>query len=780
MNEYIIHYIKAGEEFNFFNSFLEVLEHERPRIDQKVRVLTNYKKVNKITIGSKKHKTTYINIGAGFDCETTNAGLDYCFSFPYIFQLSLANHIYLVRDVERCNEVFEMLSEAMTEVYDTCKLIVWNANLSFEFAHFKRLWKNSITGGFAKDRRHVLNIELNNNIIIKECLGVFGSSLEKLAEAYTYTKKLKGDLNYDLIRSIYTTMTGIELKYCINDVAILSELTEVAFELYLRKGKKIPLTQTGIVRAKVLEKLGKDKKYKELEVKKYICNRELYFEWRKFLYAGGLTHSLNQNSDGDIVKGVKIYDVVCFDLKSAYPWAYTTQYFPSGEIIDISSLPADQMKEKLNHYKHFVVDLLLTDVETKTQHSLLSKDKVRSVEGLDTGVVIDNGRVYSAKVLYVTMNEVDWKSFKMNYKYSNINIIKAYIFTKTKKCDSFINDSILEFYQTKELKGKEKKTLNKELEALSKKETRTEEEEKRMNELSIMLPELERIYMSSKQDVNGIYGMTATQVYEMTMEYNVNKGEFVEGDLKDWDKINTPFNPLLAYWCTSYVRNRLYEVICTFPDSVYQYDTDSVYVSIKTEGIKEFIDSINERIYNQACEMIPEQFKECRNLGQWENDGNYKYLIPLGCKRYLGCHYDDETEKEFNKINTPAVHKKVHEKYDSKYELSEDDIITFIRFKAQYKLTFAGADKEDVFMNCIKTGAVLEDYIKTFCINEEVSSKLTAVYYDETRTETMTDYEGNTFTVTWFSGAELSNKQFKATLITDLISESMFKNKVVI
>ena len=43
------------------------------------------------------------------------------------------------------------------------------------------------------------------------------------AKNYTTTQKLKDDLDYEIIRTPLIPITGAELQYCINDVAILSE-----------------------------------------------------------------------------------------------------------------------------------------------------------------------------------------------------------------------------------------------------------------------------------------------------------------------------------------------------------------------------------------------------------------------------------------------------------------------------------------------------------------------------------------------------------------------------
>lgn len=225
-------------------------------------------KITTNTLISKSNKKIvsrsqpYINLGSGFDCETSQFGNHENYeklsteyknalkSFVYIWQFSVGNDIYLCREVNLFEKFIIQLDNACN-VHKNAKLIVWDANLKFEYSFFKHILRKYITKIFAKTKNDILMFNVLNHLEFRECLGVFGKSLEEIAKNHTKTQKLKGDLDYSLIRTPQTKIEKDELQYCINDVAILSELTAVAHTMYTLKGDKIPLTQTGIVRNEI-------------------------------------------------------------------------------------------------------------------------------------------------------------------------------------------------------------------------------------------------------------------------------------------------------------------------------------------------------------------------------------------------------------------------------------------------------------------------------------------------------------------------------------------------
>lgn len=657
--------------------------------------ITRYIHNNLESVGTKKEH--YLALGSGFDCETTKYG---DFAFPYVWQLSLGKHVYICRNNEFLHTFVYQLSEYIKKRYKKSKLIIWVANLSYEYSFYKNILAPLITNIFAKTKRHVLSMECCNNIVFRECLGVFGTSLSDIAKSYTVTQKLVGDLDYNVIRHNQTDITN-DLPYMVNDVAILSELTDVAFNMFLRQGKKIPLTQTGIVRNDVKSKLSFfEKKNMENKNMQYMKNKDMYLTLRKYLYSGGLTHSFCDSV------GKMYNNVMCADLTSAYPWSFATCNFPDGAIIKPNNY------RDIFKYKHWFVHVVIRELKNKTGHSIISVHKVVSY----TDVVEDNGRVYSARYLELWMNEIDYNNMMNIYdvKSSDISVLDAYCFQKSSPCPDFIKNTMLDYYKLKQdLKNQ---GLNNTLE-----------------------------YRIAKAKCNCIYGMVCTKAYDTNLSWDIENLELSE-IINDWDNASkTIFNCFIGYWCTSYVRQRLVECISMYPNDIIQYDTDSIYF-IKSQKIIDTIKSINDRITNINNNVITDDYAVCRDLGLWDNDGYYINFIPLGAKRYIGEHSEYDTQKILDK------------KFYSKGKTPNNiDIL-----KARYKITFAGAKDTDILTESKRLNKTIWEYIRNFSIESEYSTKLTAKYFDDNRECNVTDCNGVSMHVSQYGGTILEYATFNA------------------
>lgn len=660
-----------------------------------------------ISKGNKKIVTKskpYINIGAGFDCETSQYGVhdascqtleeyrNALKSYVYIWQFSVGSNIYLCRDYDLLDNFLCDLDSACDEAHQNATLIVWDANIKFEFSFFKRIFAKAITKVFAKSKTEIITFNYGKHIQFRECLGAFGQSLEALAKNYTTTQKLKGDLEYDKIRTPITPLTDSELQYCINDVAILSELTAYAHNTYTLKGDTIPLTQTGIVRNAIKKNLiGNNPRnaYRYYEQNKpLIGTQEQYYKFRKYVYSGGLTHS------NFYYVGHVLHNITCKDLTSAYPWALNTQYFPAGELIQCHD--KSEYKNAFSH-RHWFFRVTLYNVKSKSTHSTLSMHKVIHM----TNAVIDNGRIYKADTINAYFTEIDWKNFCLIYDFEvkKSVIQEVYYFTKSARIPQKVLSVMNDWYK--------KKTL---LKPLVSKQHKHDPE----------YPERKKEYDRLKQLINSVYGMTVTALYLTDLKWNTETKEIDETE-NDWDTTsNTLFNPWWGYYCTAYVRNRLIECISKYPDSIVQYDTDSIYCLPDSE-LMAYIEEINDRVYKQAVKSIP--VAECWDLGQWDDDGNYVDFIALGSKRYIGKYSD-----------------------------------------GSYKITFAGANEKDLLSEASKRHEDIMEYCKHININEKISTKLGAYHFEGAYTAPVTDYLGNTTYVTTYGGTTIKTVQFRAGL----------------
>ena len=673
---------------------------------------------------NNKSRKLYLNLGAGFDCETSQYAnhLDYekgteqynnaLKSFVYIWQFSVGHDIYLCRDYNLFDKFLHDLDNAVTmkrmqlsKCVKELTLIVWDANIKYEYSYFKHIFNHYITKIFAKSKTDIVTFDCMMNLQFRECLGAFGQSLENVAKNYTTTQKLVGDIDYNLIRTPETPLTGKEIEYCVNDVAILSELTAVAFEMYTSKGDTIPLTQTGIVRNAIKKKLVPD--YKAVckayaQNKPLIGTKEQYNTYRQYVYSGGLTHSnfyyvgqLIEIKDGhlfinNVDKGDAEHAIKCYDLTSAYPWALNTCYYPAGEMIKCENVT--EFKKAFT-YRHWFMKVTLYNVESKSTHSTLSIHKVLNHKN----TCVDNGRIWKCSELTAYFTEVDWNNFKMIYNFDSTKslIHEVVYFTKSVRVPDAMLDVMNNWYK--------KKTIIKQAGTHNGKD--------------------KKLYKLLKQLINSVYGMTVTSLYEQSMEWNSEHSE-IDVSLRDWDKTsNTIFNPWFGYYCTSYVRFRLIEMISKFPEYIVQYDTDSIYC-LPSKELDNAVKAVNDRTFKRCTETI--KYSECWDLGQWDShptEDRYSKFIPLGSKRYIGTNFDGDLH-----------------------------------------ITFAGANEKDLIKHADNNNLSIYEYCKDIDISEKESNKKGAYHYDGEYTGTVTDYLGNTATVTTYGCTTIKTVAFKASL----------------
>lgn len=670
-----------------------------------------------ITKGNKKitnRSNPFVNIGAGFDCETSTFDdhLKYIKiengkkiitdktaydnslkSFVYIWQFSVGSIVYLCNDIHLLDNFLCDLDDAVDELHTRASLIIWDCNITFEFSFFKEVIKNGIKKVFARSKSNILSFDYGKHLKFRECLGVFGRYLADVAKNHTKTQKLVGDLDYDKIRIPFVTpITDTELQYCINDVAILSELTSKAHTLYTLKGRKIPLTQTGIVRDEIVDAYAPNPYLKDIlyaENKKLIGTQSQYYTWRKYVYSGGLTHS-NFAVVGDLV-----HDVTCFDLTSAYPWALNCRRYPAGEIIEVDINNPDEVKEAFKH-KHYFCKVTLRNFESKSTHSTISMHKTLHM----VNPVIDNGRIYRADEITLYLTEVDLKNVKAIYTYSkNYTIHELYYFTKSIRVPRKILNVMNTWYKRKQI-----------LKPL------TAPEHKHDKNYSENVKEYKRL----KALINSIYGMFVTSLYDTETIWDIENKTVIDAP-RDWEKAsNTIFNPWVGYYCTAYVRERLIDCISKYPDSIIQYDTDSIYC-LPNPDLQKYIEQINDTILTENKQCISEL--ECLDLGLWDNDGFYINFIALGSKRYVG-------------------------------EYANHDL----------KITFAGASENDIKSEANRLNLSIFEYIKKFSITENMSTKKGAYHFKGTYSAYVTDYLGNTELCTTYGGTTIKTVDFKASL----------------
>jgi hypothetical protein len=566
-----------------------------------------------------KRAEIYLRCGGGLDTESTTVTDESgkpLFAFLYHIQICINGTYFSMRDIRCIIPFFRGLCQEVKK-YKEKKyqpvLVLWVANLGHEYAFLKKqLAKVGITDLFAKDERQPLRICLQNCVELRECLGLFGRSLDDIAKSYTTTQKLKGDLDYNLIRVPFATeLTDAEKAYCKNDVVILDELSEVAFEKFTDKGLKMPMTKTGILRQKCKRAIH-NIRYEYRDNEKLMPKTEFeYYIMRRFMFAGGLSGT------SPLFVGIFVERSKCADITSDYPAQMNHRLYPAGELIETA--PENIMKYK----GKFKIILFTCNLRPKTKHAVISKHKVLNFENTDycefttrcRNCVVINGKLLFADNVCLLLNDVDIKALSELYYFENVLIYRAWYFTKKARAPKFLRDCMNSDYLTKQ-----------QLKATGQSET--------------------ILYKESKSAVNSYFGMTCTRLYDCLYCFDEDIEDikpraaelsYNEQRQKMW------LSPYIGYWCTSYARSILIHYIAKYPDLILQYDTDSLYYitdtnKVPAERIAEFendllnynrrISLLNKRIFNNDMHFD--------DLGAWEIDkADYIGFKGLGAKRYL-------------------------------------------------------------------------------------------------------------------------------------------------
>lgn len=683
-----------------------------------VKIINNSKK------RVSKNTEYYFNCGGGYDTESTTV-LDENkqpkFAFVYHVQIMLNGFYITTRYIDDITDFLISLSEYLKQKDDGAKLIIWIANLSHEWAFFKKqLAKTGALKIFAKSKRQILKITVCDNIELRECIGLFGVSLSDIAKKHTTTQKLKGDLDYSLYRTPETQLTEQDTHYMYNDVKILDELSYKAFEIYTKQGQKIPLTKTGALRNKCKSKIKNMKSVYESNEKLLPNSIDDYIKMRKYLYNGGLC------GGNTFFNGKKLNKVVCCDLTSDYPAQMLHEMFPSGELVELEK-PSEITKFTWHNY---IIDVTFSFISAKSVHCSVAEVKVVNAKNMKHAVK-NNGKIMYAENVRLMLNEVDMKTLKMMYDLGSVKINRAWYFTKSSRIPRFLYDCITEDYQTKnELK---KQGLTETLE-----------------------------YILSKQNVNSYYGMCATRLYDCNYTYDVNDCSFISETTGDseldkliaegltnteryielrqqqYEKLKSKvwLNTYIAYWTTSFARNILCQFISKYPDLIIQYDTDSIYFCVDTdicdservEALQKDIQEYNDRILLKNKRLFKNN-SNFETLGQWDIGKPNKHFKTLGAKRYI-------YEKDDGTIKTVVA--------------------GLVKGTLQKQANENGTDVFDFF----------NDYMTIATTNSE---KLASVYNDDEKGfYDVTDYQGNTASVNVGTYHALYNIEFTLTLAHDI------------
>ena len=521
----------------------------------------------------------------------------------YIWQFAIEDNVIIGRTWNDflffCKKLYDFLN--LKERY----IVVYVHNLSYEF-QFICKWFSWIDI-FADSERKPIKATTDTHFIFKCSYRLSGYSLEVLANNLKShnIKKMVGDLDYNLIRNSKTPISKEELKYCENDVLIVTSYIDEQINEF-GNIEKIPLTQTGKVRRYVRKQCFQNKEYQYF-IKELTIEKPEYM-LLKNAFMGGFTHC-NAMYTNKICQNVTSYD-----FTSSYPTVLISEKYPMSKGKEVYITTETELLNLIKNYC-VLVDLQFTNIKTSFMYEqIISYSKCRNVKN----PLINNGRIVQADTLTITCTDVDFLNIRDFYKWDNMKIGLCYIYEKNYLPKEFIK-TILHLYKSKtELKGVDGKEVE---------------------------------YLHSKELLNSLYGMCVTSIVHDTVGFNGSEWITENGNLdEELKNYNTDKNRFLFYhwgvWCTAYARNNLYTGIRECKDDYIYSDTDSIKI-FNADKHKIYFEKYNKWIvqklekclnyHNIPLDYIsPKTIKgEAKTLGIWDFDGFYTDFKTLGAKRYI-------------------------------------------------------------------------------------------------------------------------------------------------
>ena len=656
------------------------------------------------TIKTNK-KISYINLPCGFDIETSSIKMgDDKAAFMYIWALGLGHNkgVYYGREWGDFLDVCELLQKTFG-LSEEKRLVIYIHNLGYEFQFMRKYFKWLQV--FAVAERKPIKALCDYGIEFRCSYILSGFSLSNTAKnlAKYKIKKLVGDLDYSLIRTPHTPLTGPEMDYVNNDIEIITAYISEQIDLY-GDVVKIPMTNTGRVRKHVKQecyftdtnhrKSSKGKYYRYRQIMKDLTIDPKTYVQLKRAFMGGFTHA-NANYSGQTLK-----DVSSIDFTSSYPAVMVSEKFPMSRFKEIEVKSIDELDELCK--KHAVVfDVKFTDLKWKiTQETYISESKCFEI----SNPTINNGRIVNADSLSVTLTEVDYEIMKQVYSWDGIAVANVRYAHKNYLPRSIIK-SILDLYQDKTiLKGVDGSEVE---------------------------------YMLSKGMLNSIYGMSVTDIVKDNAIYT-DDWEIEKVDLEEEiTNYNESKNRFLYYawglWVTAYSRKNLWTGIIAAGDDYVYSDTDSLKL-FNYDKYKPYIDWFNTQIilkmqtmcdyYKFDRKLLSPKTKEghIKTIGVWDFEGTYTRFKTLGAKRYL--------TQEGDELSLTVA------------GLSKQNGLDYMRELA--------GDTENVF-------SVFND---SLYIPSDRTGKMTHTYIDDELKFKCIDYLGNEETVNPLSSVHLESCDF--------------------
>lgn len=538
--------------------------------------------------------------------DLTDSDKDKCIKigFMYIWMLGINDNVFYGRTWEELRIFLGKLNKRKKDIFIH--------NLSFEFQFLSGNFK--LINVFARKERKVIKCELEEyNITFRCTYYMTNVALSKLTDVYNLPVKKKcGDLDYSLVRNSKTPLTATELLYCEYDCLVIYYYIKQELSMY-KKFNKIPNTLTGRVRKELQARVLKNYNYRS-KLQKCINTDPHIYNLLIDCFAGGYTHA-NWLYVNEVIK-----NVVSWDFTSSYPFVMLVEKYPSTTF---KKCNVSNIKSILYDDFAYIINIEFKNIKSNYFNNIISKSKAYYIEN----GVYDNGKIVSASLLKIVINEIDLKIIQEFYSFDEYNILEIYYANK-----SYLPYELLDFILDKY----HNKTAYKNVSGK------------------------EYLYSIEKSKFNSLYGMCVTNNIKDNIEFN-NEGLWTTKKISNYDildKLSVERKKgflSFAYgvWVTSYSRYNLLSNVRLLDEYTIYCDTDSIKL---TEGydinvIYNYNKQVDDKIKQVAnfYNIDIKRFEpvDCKGIhhkiGLFDKDGEYLYFKTLGAKKY--CYIDKATEK---------------------------------------------------------------------------------------------------------------------------------------
>ena len=420
-------------------------------------------------------------------------------------------------------------------------------------------------------------------------------------------QKKTGLIEYNVRRYPDTKLTRRDWIYQLYDVVALEECVLAEMRREHDTLQSIPLTSTGYIRRDGRKRAIEHKDRSDFQ--RTRMDVDVYKDFR-FSFAGGLTHG-NRFVIGETVYCVQYVHVGNKirrlygrhrDFRSMYPTELRRRYhFPIGPFIRYYDYEPGlrctwEELDELKKENCLIITAIIRGCELKKGETLpyLQQSKcLLGSAGDYRANILDNGRVIKCSgATCLSLTDIDWDILRKQYDFTEEPQIVRVLTSKAGPVPKYLEELVDHYYHGKSAFKDKVKEL---------KDAKADD---------ALLQDAEISLMKSKNGINGIYGLSATDPVRLDWNLDTNTYEWSHSLLTDevieekLDKFYASRNSYMRYqigvYVTAHARKDLMDMYWLIGPKNFLYgDTDSIFYRSSPE-IEERLEAENKRRYEAA------------------------------------------------------------------------------------------------------------------------------------------------------------------------------------